>query len=316
MNEQLYNIALIIERLAFENNGIFWGSYVSAKCLHSYYSTIYYNEDLPIEKYWDSSFHPETKDRILYSNNINIAFPKVNNYKKFWDKCVNNSITIEYNDNLKLSILEYPEIEITIILMTEGGLLPPFNEITFLCDGFIMFKKNENIQIKYSRNTGTPFDNLSDKKFKIVENNIFKELYQKKTMICNINRCDISKIYEIINNGWKISNLPYSIITSNYDISECIELSKFSNNNCFICLEKLFDDDISIEELAIIYKDITRPETVYYPIHHKCLIKYILHKNSKIMKCPYRFTINFSNCEILVNYEYYMINSNKQKYII
>lgn len=316
MNERLYNITLIIERLALENNGILWGSYVTAKCLHSYYSNIYYNEDLPIENYWDSSFHPETKDRLLYNNNINIAFSRVNSYKKFWDKCENNNITIEYNDNYKLSILEYPELEITIVLMTEGGLMPPFNEILFLCDGFIMCKKNENIQIKYSRNTGTPLDNLSDKKFKIVEDNIFKELYQKKTMICNINTCEITKIYELVNNGWKISNLPYSIITSNYNISECIELSKFSNNNCFICLENLFLNDITVEELAIIYKDINKPETVYYPIHHKCLIKYILHKNSKIMRCPYRFIINFSNCEILLNYDYYTIKSNKQIRII
>lgn len=316
MDEILYNFIIKIESIALDTQGILWGSYVTLKCLHSYYSDIYYNEDLPIEKYWDITFHPETKDRILQCNKISIAFPKLQNYAKFWKKCENNNITIIYNNDYKMIIKEYPELQIYIIIMSEGGLLPPFKELLFLCDGFIMLKENNKIKINYSRYTGTPYDYLSDKKFKIVEENIFKDLYRKQTLICNVNECNIDTIYKIINNGWKISNLPYSVISERYDISECEELLKFTNNHCFICLDKLFSNNITTGELAIIYKNIHRPETVFYPIHHKCLIQYIKHKNTKKLRCPYRYIINFDDCNILLNYDYYTIKSNKQMRII
>ena len=69
---------------------------------------------MQIKKYWDITFHPETKDRILQCNKISIAFPKLQNYAKFWKKCENNNITIIYNNDYKMIIKEYPELQIYI----------------------------------------------------------------------------------------------------------------------------------------------------------------------------------------------------------
>ena len=86
------------------------------------------------------------------------------------------------------------------------------------------------------------------------------------------------KLYKNIKNGWIYSNLPYSIFPKNYDISNN-ELSKFHDNNCLICLDALFKNNKSNDEIAIIYENIYNPDNIYYPLHHKCLIEYILNKN-------------------------------------
>jgi len=321
LDENSYKILTMIEKFALESNGTIWGRYVTAKLLQGHFSNIYYNLDLPIDKFWDSSFHPETIERIFRYEELSICFTKVNNYDKFYSKCKKNNITIsikvdedDEESDLMMSIVEHPELKINIILRSMDPE-PPFGKVLFLCDGFIMHNVNNKTIIEYSRNTGTMFDHLPDKKFKIVENNIIANIYQKKTAVFIMDDEDIEILYKFINDGWKISNLPYSVFPMNYDITDT-ELIKFNTNNCPICFEKIFKDNKSTQELAVIYRDIYNPETIYYPIHHSCFIENILHENSKYLYCPYRFTINFDNCKKMINYDYYMLNSIKQKYIL
>ena len=316
--EKIYNIITSIEKIALETNGIIWGSYVTSKILHGYYSNIYYSQDLEIDKYWNNSYHIETIDRIFNCFNISICFQKINNFSKFMKKCNENNIIINIfneDDDIYMNIENCPEISINIILRSHGDMMPPFRKLLFLCDGFIMHNVNNKTIIEYSRNTGTMFDHLPDKKFKIVENNIIANIYQKKTAVFIMDDEDIEVLYKFINDGWKISNLPYSVFPMNYYITDT-ELIKFNTNNCPICFEKIFKDNKSTQELAVIYRDIYNPETIYYPIHHSCFIENILHENSKYLYCPYRFTINFDNCKKMINYDYYMLNSIKQKYIL
>jgi hypothetical protein len=312
LDERLYKVLSMIEKFALESNGIIWGSYVTAKISHRYFSELYYNLDLPIDKYWDHSFHPETIERTFRCEEISICFPKITSFDKFNYKCLDNNITIrifDKDDEILMEIEEYPEIVINIILRTED-VLPPFGSLLFLCDGFIMHNKNNTTIIEYSRNTGTMIDKIDTKKFKIAENNIINDIYKKKTIISDINEGTIAEIYKFINDGWTISNLPYSVFSKSYDITDT-ELDKFNENCCVICLDKLFKDNKTIKEIAVVYSDISHPNATYYPIHHSCFIEYILYKNSKKFYCPFKYLINFDNCNITFNYQYYMINRNK-----
>ena len=307
----------MIEKIALENDAILWGDYVIAKILYRHFSDIYYSLDLPVEKYLDKSFHPETIDRIFSCNKISILFRKFTNFDKFNKKCRENNIIVskyEYPE-ITINIPDYPEITINIILSSHENILPPFKSMLFLCDGFIMHNIANTTIIEYSRNTGTMIDSLDNKKFKIIEKNIMNDIYKKITVISNIDNGTLSDIYELINKGWTISNLPYSISSINYDIT-ATPLINYKENCCLICLNKLFNDNKAIEDIAIIYRNIIDPTSIYYPIHHKCFIQYILHKDTKKFRCPYKYLIDFDNCKILFNYEYYLLNRNKQIYVI
>jgi hypothetical protein len=315
LDERLYSIITLLEKFALDSNAILWGSYVTSKILHSYYSDIYYSLDLPIEKFWDPLFHLETIDRTFRCTEISISFPENSNFRKFNKKCLEHNITIniEYDDDgdaINMTIEEYPEININILMRTHD-ILPPFGAILFLCDGFIMRKVNNTTVIEYSRNTGTKIDNFDSKKFKIAENNIIKDIYKKKTVISNIDAGYLFEIYMLIDKGWTISNLPYSVFSTNFDITDT-ELIKYNDKCCVICLNRCFNDNKATEDIAIIYRNINHPLSVYYPIHHSCLTQYILHKNSTKFMCPFKYIIDFSNCDKLFNYEYYLVNGNKQ----
>ena len=318
-NEKLYKIITMIEKIALESNGIIWGPYVTSKILHGHYSNMYYNLDLDIDKFWDKSYHIESVDRIFDLFDISICFQKINNFSKFSKKCKENDIIIfiihdiiNDEDIIYMNIKDYPEISINIILRSHDDMMPPFRKILFLCDGFIMHNVNNRTIIEYSRNTGTIIDYLDDKKFKIAENNIINDIYKKKTVISDINEGTIYDIYTFIYDGWIISNLPYSLLSKNDDISDT-PLIKFAENCCYICLDKLFKDDKAIEETAIIYNNIINPKSLYYPIHHNCFIEYIMHKNSKRFTCPLKYIVDFNNCKKMFNYEYYLLNRNKLK---
>jgi hypothetical protein len=97
----------------------------------------------------------------------------------------------------------------------------------------------------------------------------------------------------------------------NYDITET-DLMKYNDNCCVICLNTCFNDNKATEDIAIIYSDLCHPSAVYYPSHHLCLTQYILHKNTKRIECPFKYIINFDDCAKLFNYEYYLLNTNKQ----
>ena len=320
LDEKLYSIIIMIEKFALESNAILWGSYVTGKILHRYFSELYYNLDLPIDKYWDNSFHHETIERTFRCEAISILFYNITNFDKFNKKCKENNITINIINNkdeeIFMNIEEYPEININIILRADEKIMPPFDSLLFLCDGFIMHNVDNTTIIEFSRNTGTMIDNLDNKKFKIVEKNIINDIYKKITVISNIDNGTLSDIYQLINKGWTISNLPYSVSSINYDITNT-PLINYKENCCLICLNKLFNDDNkAIEDIAIIYRNIIDPTSIYYPLHHKCFIKYILHKDTKKFRCPYKYLIDFDNSKILFNYEYYLLNRNKQIYVI
>lgn len=266
-----------IEIEILNNNGIIYDNYVCDKILATYNKQIYLNNNLPIEKFYDLSFNKITIDRFIKSNIIKIAFKNNENYINFY-KFISNSSNII--DKLKLSL------EITI-----SNDEPPYKNNHYICQGLLLFNYNDKLIYRYSNNTGTPYDTISN--IEILSKKIIKDIVNKTTQYIRgfySNYEIFSDIYKMINNGWKITNIPYTI-HSHIQTNEC----------CPICLE-LFNQ--SNKEIAILYENIFRQPTANYKIHHNCLIKYLKkQKKSIYFKCPYRYKIDFNICKYLIIFQ-------------
>jgi hypothetical protein len=308
LTEHLYEILNLIKESVLDNNGIIFGSYVQNSFLNKHYSNIYYNLNFSYEKYWDSSFHLPTIERITIENYMNIHFNTEDDYFKLLDylKINNISYTI-YKYSRDILIEDYFELIIKIDHINISSYYKPL----FLSECLIMYKNlhSNRINIEFSSNSGTGYDYLPEKDKIIIKNNIIADIYKKKTLYLYIN---IPEIYKYINMGWNIINMPYTILQKGSIIP------KYNSFCCLICLEELFDDKCEcIKNTAIIYNSfIKSPEKNYYPIHSKCLMKYILHKSHEdfdksCFTCPYRFKIDFNNYKYLLNYDYYKLNKIK-----
>jgi hypothetical protein len=268
-----------IELEILNNNGIIYGNYVCDKLLAIYNKNIYYNKHLPVERFYDISFNNNTIDRFIKSNIIKIAFINNEDYINFYRFISDNSNYIE-----ELNII----LEITI-----SKDEPPFKNNNYTCYGLLLSYKNNNLTYHYSSNTGTPYDTIFT--VELITKNIIKEIINKTTQYIrgfHSNYEIFTDIYNMMNNGWNISNLPYTIHNNiQLQRSEC----------CPICLESFKDAN---KEVAIIYDNILRQTTNNYKIHHKCLVKYLKkQKNVLYFKCPYRYKIDFNICKYLITFQ-------------
>jgi hypothetical protein len=194
----------------------------------------------------------------IKTNNIKIAFKHGKDHINFYSFIPDN---INIINNLNISI------EITI-----SNDEPPYKNNNYSCYGLLLSK----VGFYYSSNTGTIYDNynISDITQKIVI-----EILNKKTNYIrgfNTNYDIFIDIYNMIDDGWIIENLPYKLYFNNDE-----------ENCCPICLEKL-----KMDEIAFVNK---------YKIHHKCLVQFLTtQKNEIYFKCPYRYSIDFRNCYLSI----------------
>ena len=304
-DEKTYNMLNNIEDIALKHNGIIYGEYVRAKILHNYNTTKFYEINDNIEKYWDYEYSPNTIDRFMKIKEMCINFDNFGDYINFTIKIKKIINDISFVSFEKTHINEFPKIVLNITFMLKE---PLHDKVIFLCDGFIIKLVNNKKIFTYSANTGTPYDYIEGKTREIIESNIIKDIYKKKTVcISNYysNEVLYQKIVEIINNGWKVVNLPYTIISSNENVSEIPELEKFKTTNCCVCLKELFTKNKNIE-ISILYEDVFKPSSVFYPIHHKCLLNYFeFQKNKDSFVCPYRYNVDYTICRSLTDFNYY-----------
>lgn len=309
-DEATYNVLMEIERLVLKNNGVIYGTYVTAKILHNYNTSKFYDINDDVEKYWDTSYSIDTNDRFMKIKKVNINFVKVNEYLKFVREIG------EIYQNMYIRVFncsyfyDFPKIKLNIIIEPQEHI---HTNIEFICDGFIIKNINGKKTITYSTNTKTPYDYIKGSLKKTVEENIIKDIYQKKT-ICICENLDkhslLSIIMEKISYGWKIINLPYSVISSTDDIITTPELMKFKLTNCNICLEELFNNSKKTE-ISILYKDIFEPSSSFYPIHHDCLLNYFKFQIDETeFTCPYRYVIDYNECKNLADFNYYKLSFN------
>jgi hypothetical protein len=282
--KELNEFFIILEKEIIDNNGIIYDTYVCDRILATYYKKLYINKKLPINRFYDVHFDNSTYDRFIKSNIIKFAFKNSIDHINFYSFIIANSTII--NDlNIKF--------EITI--STDE---PPFKNNNYICYGLLLTSNDEDnddyFKYYYSNNTGTPYDNN-----KSITNKIIIDVINKHTQYIRgfySNYEIFTDIYKMINNGWKITNLPYII-----NINGISNGNNDGNDSCPICLEKF---KITNKEIITLYETIHRLNSNNYRIHHKCLFKYLnMQKNKTYFKCPYRYKIDFNICKYLITYQ-------------
>lgn len=304
LTEHLYTTLNSIKETILDNKGIIWGAYVQNSFLNKHYSDIYYDLNLSYENYWNHEYHPETIDRITIEDSMSVHFYSKNDYDKLLNFLKENKINyMKYDSSFDITIEYFFDI---LIIISDN--MPPYKNGLFISHSLIMYKNfyTNKIHIEFSNNSGTDYDYISESSRENVKKNVITDIYKKKTMITSIN---IEQIFNYINLGWTIINMPYTILKKGSKVP------KFDSHCCLVCLEELFDKNSeAIENIAVVYSNyIETPLINYYPIHNNCLMNWIKHNLSDYydktsFTCPYRFTIDFENYKFLLNYDYYILN--------
>jgi len=275
---QLNEFMETLEIEILNNNGIIYDNYVCNRLLADHNKQLFIDKQLPMDKFYNMSFDNSTIDRFIKSNKIHIAFINNDDYINFYKFISNSSNIIQ-----ELNIL----LEITI-----SKDEPPYKNNHYVCQGLLLSCQNDEITYYYSNNTGTPYDAFTDNE-KLTKK-IVKDVLNKSTQYIRgfySNYEIFTDIYKMINDGWKITNMPYSLSQPPTIINNC----------CTICLENF---NQSNKEIATIYEYNFNKKKSHYNIHHKCLLTYLRkQKNTIVFKCPYRYIIDFNICKYLITFQ-------------
>jgi hypothetical protein len=271
---ELNELLTMIELEVYNNDGIIYDTFVCDRILAKHNTNIYIKNKLCLDKFYDISYNPETKDRFIKNPKIKVVFKQHHNFNRFIKFIENNMNKIN-------------ELRMTYKISISNQEAPPFKNNNYICYGLLMEKNN----IYYSNNTGTPYDYVMTDE---LDKKIINDIINKRTQYIrgfHSNNEIFNDIFRMINDGWKITNLPYDIVPND-------SFSEF----CPICLEQLIVRDTEIVKLYenVFYKD----KSNNYKIHHDCLIKFFKTQQKKIFfKCPYRYVIDFNSCKFLIDYK-------------
>lgn len=179
---------------------------------------------------------------------------------------------------------------------------PPFYNLDFLSNIFIMERINNNTNIRISNCTGTPIDTMNFLKKSKKSNEILDDIINFRTQFIRHLTYSIDteyincfRIIKMIDRefSWNITNVPFTPIK---------ELIK-ENCRCCICLEDIKDNDLLISINTI-------PE-MKNVLHKSCFINYLKIEQKKKyrnadnlveIRCPFRTPFNFKDCYKKVNY--------------
>jgi len=185
-----------------------------------------------------------------------------------------------------------------------GSMEPPFYNLDFHSNIFIMEKINGVVNIRPSNCTGTPLDKMGfTKKTKYI-NKITEDMINFRTQFVrnffysiNTEYINCFRIIKMIDRGefsWNITNIPFSSISFK-EIKE--------EHRCCICLENI-DDKQSLISLNF------NPKNKNI-IHRCCFINYLKTEQRKKyrnadnlieIRCPFRNPFNFKDCYKNVEY--------------
>jgi hypothetical protein len=267
----------------FDYEGVIFGGYVRDKIISNHYNHEYNNAHSNIwenKKFWNKQYHPETVGRLLTPNDLDICVSD-NLSAKGLIEDIKNMIYEDFdrgnviisshyttdsgNKYFKLAVSSVTKLEFAItvgkipymcpghtinvsfdIVVRHNYLIqPPFGNLDFLCNMFIMSKSG----ISISGNTGTKIDNMSIIDKKKVELKVMTDMIEFKTEFClnvkkfdtdfnyNISVCDRLEKMAMKVPSWTIGNLPINIEGSfaiscekNKDMC-CICMSGFKKSN-------------------------------------------------------------------------------------
>lgn len=321
----------------YKHNGIVYGGFVRDRFISDHFANLYIcqNEkeclDCKQEKkftncrncdanFWDKNHKPETNQRLLLPDDIDICFynecevdrfvnslRNVTEFHKIFDDHLFDSNYISQGVkkirqiSICITVGNIPFISkgtniilyADIVIPLDNKLEPPFNCLDMLCNGFIM-KKNI---VRISNNTGTFIDKQGMYKRQIISDEIIQDLQQFKTRLCfKSNLMAATRIQNMISKklNWTFTNLPFKCerYVENNENNE--------NEECSICRE-VFDAD---SHVAYTVYGTSGSEIQSPKMHYECLLKYLryqeINTNNKsfVFKCPMRNNIDFTKCDL------------------
>jgi len=179
-------------------------------------------------------------------------------------------------------------------------LEPPFFNLDFLSNIFVMERINGNTNIRLSNCSGTPLDTMnfvskSKQSNKILDDIInFRTQFIRNITSINAEYINCFRIIKMIDRefSWDITNVPFTPIN---EIKE--------DCRCCICLE-----DIDKSSSLISVNTIPEMKNI---LHKKCFINYLKIEQRKKyrnagnlieIRCPFRTPFNFKDCYKNVEY--------------
>lgn len=192
LNKEKRYLFNIIKMMAINYDGIVYGGLVRDEIITSHHKLLFdeYNGgDDKYSKFWNISYHPESKFRTLIPNDIDIYF-KNNDISQAFITSVSNfveenkgtlyirngflysmeqqfihkKITIVFKVGKSFCTNGF-RIEINIDMIVNNTLTitmePPFNNADMSCNLFVMSKiAPDKYEIRLSKNTGTKLDTM------------------------------------------------------------------------------------------------------------------------------------------------------------
>jgi len=318
----------IIKMLVIECDGIIYGGLVRDEIIATHHKSIFDEVDDPdkYSKFWDKSYHPESKFRILIPNDIDIYFKNneisqafINKVTSFADenrgrltmrngylysmdqRFIHNKMIMSFKVGKSFCTSGFKiQINIDVIInnTTTITIEPPFNNADLSCNIFVMSKTAENkYEIRLSKNTGTKLDIMPFVKKSQIQAKILNDLIEGKTEF--IRSIDVHDSEYV--NGLRIVKIlshPYNFKITNLLFRE-IE-NKKSENICDIC-QLSFDDSENQEPLI----EILTNKYATYCMHKSCFMKYLGNEitkkyvnpstNNIECKCSRRNVFNFKH---------------------
>lgn len=323
-----------IKEIGLKNKGIIFGGLVRCDIIGSYYKKEYFKKELNPNNYWDKEYDIVTNKRTIIPNDMDIYFKdeaSVNYFISAITTLINTfrgNIRIINNNNKYISIknninhkkayislrigttLSFPGIplkfNIDILYKNDDSLIePPFFNLDFLSNIFLMEKINGSNIIRISNCSGTPIDDMTYYDKCKISNTIMTDIINGKTSFVRnfesyySESINCYRIMRMIEYEWDIINLPFKIIKKE-DIT-------ISNEICCICQYII---DINEENKIV---EMNTYITKSYYLHYNCFMKHLKSENNKKYinretnsiecRCPMRNPFNFKKCYKLVSYE-------------
>ncbi len=304
LTEMKRNAYEAVKKKGFEHSGTIFGGFVRDEFISEYYSAKFNREYNDTSKYWDPKHMPETKNRILIPNDMDISFKNEDEANVFIDAIKQirefhevHVTDMTYNANpysdmqnvlqsvkrifIYMRVGHIPfkrngliiSIHIDVVVPNNPELQPPFNNLDVLCNGFIMTKEGGK---QFSRNTGTIIDKYSDYERAVVIPQIIKDMHQFRSYICmtttsnadkrRINIIALKRVRKLLmkKTPWTMINLPFKKET----FVEPTDSSE--KTDCCICLQTLETND------EVAYTTIQKEDGTEIPsgkLHYGCMLQ-------------------------------------------
>jgi hypothetical protein len=321
-----------IKNIGLSREGTIFGGLVRDEIIATYYRNEFIQKKLNFSNYWDLNYSQDTIGRLIIPNDIDIYFKTNENIKEFIKDIesyinsfhsyinITEVVNPRFNYHINFDIIHTKvfigiklgktisfsgitiKLNIDIIGNKNNSLdniEPPFYNVDFLSNIFIMQKNNGIINIRPSNCTGTLLDEMNFTKKTINVAKIVQDMIKFNTQFCRntSNTFDTEyvncyRIIKMLNKdiSWNITNLPFAYITINEENND---------DKCCICLENIKKEQLLI---SINNKNI---------LHKKCFISYLnmeqhkKYRNSENIieiRCPFRTPFNFKDCYLNINY--------------